>query len=141
MKDTGIDAAKPEISGSSCDSTKTQETIVTSYPCGGCKIPLPFKKGLCGACKVKRLKNFDKPSTQAMRNFLEKEAYRVTGFEVSDDSFWLYTESSEWCDDHGASGFRASSETAVIKYFYDRVVSRQEYDQFSATLKLRRGDD
>lgn len=113
MKDTEIDAA-----------------TVASYPCGGCKAPLPFKKGLCGVCEVERSENFDKPTTQAMRNFLRKEAYRITGFEISDDSFWLYTDSSEWCDDNGASGFRASSETAVIKKFYDRVMSRKEYEHF-----------
>lgn len=130
MKDAEIDATKAELSSNSCDSTKLEETVVASYPCGGCKKPLPFKNGLCGVCEIERLVNFDKPTTQTMRNFLEKEAYRVTGFEISDDSFWLYTDFSEWCDDCGASGFRASSETAVIKRFYDRVMSRQEYERF-----------
>lgn len=108
-----------------------------SYPCGGCKKPLPFKKGLCGVCEIERFENFDKPATQTMRNFLRNEAYRITGFEVSDDSFWLYTDSNEWCDDSGASGFRASSETAVIKYFYERVMSRQEYDNWKLAQQIK----
>lgn len=64
---------------------------------------------------------FDKPKTKAMKAFLEKEKHRVVGLSIEVDGVFIYTRSHEWCDDHGAGTFRADSETAAIKKFYERV--------------------
>lgn len=65
---------------------------------------------------------FDTPKTQAMKAFLHKEAHRVTGFSIElPDGVFIYTDSTQWCDDSGSGTFRGDSETAAIKRFYERV--------------------
>lgn len=68
---------------------------------------------------------FDKPKTQAMRNFIEKEGPngtgRLIGLSIEHDGVWLYTESHKWCDDHGAGSFRGDSETGAIAAFKSRI--------------------
>ena len=64
---------------------------------------------------------FDRPKTKAMRQFLAREKDRVVGLSIEDDGVFIYTNSSEWCDDYGAGTFRADSETAAIKDFYANV--------------------
>ena len=64
---------------------------------------------------------FDTPRTKSMQNFLQREAHRVTGLSIEPDGVFIYTDSSQWCDDAGAGTFRADSETAAIKRFYELV--------------------
>ena len=70
--------------------------------------------------------------TKAMRNFLEKEKDRVTGYSIEVESekdengrrierVFIYTNSEEWCDDSGAGTFSGDSETKAIKFFYATV--------------------
>lgn len=56
-----------------------------------------------------------------MASFLIKEADRVTGLSIEDDGVFIYTDSSQWCDDAGAGTFREDSETRAIKKFYSLV--------------------
>ena len=63
----------------------------------------------------------DKPKTQTMRRFLDKEADRVVGLSIEIDGVFIYTNSHEWCDDNGSGTFRGDSETAAIRRFYERV--------------------
>jgi hypothetical protein len=56
-----------------------------------------------------------------MRQFLDREYWRVTGLSIEDDGVFIYTDSSKWCDDAGAGTFRGDSETQAIKRFYERV--------------------
>ena len=65
--------------------------------------------------------DFDKPKTKAMKNFLLKEVNRVVGLSIEVDGVFIYTTSSEWCDDSGSGTFRADTETAAIKDFYLHV--------------------
>ena len=67
--------------------------------------------------------SFDKPRTIAMATFLDRErrSGRVVGLSIEADGVFIYTRSSEWCDDAGSGTFRADSETAAIKRFYQRV--------------------
>ena len=65
--------------------------------------------------------SFDTPRTKAMRQFLKREAGRVTGLSIEPDGVFIYTDSAQWCDDAGAGTFRADSETAAIKRFYEMV--------------------
>lgn len=68
------------------------------------------------------LNKYDKPRTKAMQRFLLKEApERVTGLSIEPDGVFIYTNSSEWCDDAGSGTFREDSETAAIRKFYERV--------------------
>lgn len=62
-----------------------------------------------------------KPKTQAMKNFLAKEKDRVVDLSIEDDGVFIYTKSSEWCDDAGSGTFRGDTETKAIKNFYARV--------------------
>lgn len=64
---------------------------------------------------------FDSPKTKAMRRFLMKERERVTGLSIEPDGVFIYTDSSQWCDDAGAGTFREDTETKAIKSFYERV--------------------
>lgn len=64
---------------------------------------------------------FDTPKTKAMREFLKRESNRVVGLSIEADGVFIYTNSSEWCDDCGSGTFREDSETAAIKKFYERV--------------------
>lgn len=64
---------------------------------------------------------FDKPKTKTMKNFLKKESYRVIGLSIEPDGVFIYTNSTEWCDDSGSGTFRGDSETDAIKKFYSRV--------------------
>lgn len=64
---------------------------------------------------------FDTPRTVSMERFLKREAHRVTGLSIEDDGVFIYTDSAQWCDDAGSGTFRADSETAAIRAFYDRV--------------------
>lgn len=64
---------------------------------------------------------FDKPKTKIMKNFLKKESYRVIGLSIEPDGVFIYTNSTEWCDDSGSGTFRGDSETDAIKKFYSRV--------------------
>lgn len=64
---------------------------------------------------------YDRPKTKAMAKFLDKEEWRVIGLSIEDDGVFIYTDSSQWSDDAGAGTFRADSETAAIKTFYERV--------------------
>lgn len=65
---------------------------------------------------------FDKPKTKAMRQFLHLEAVRrVTGLSIEPDGVFIYTDSTQWCDDAGSGTFRGDSETAAIRVFYERV--------------------
>jgi len=68
---------------------------------------------------------FDKPKTKAMIDLIEKEGPkgtgRLIGLSIEHDGVWLYTESSEWCDDHGAGSFRGDTETEAVKNFKSRV--------------------
>lgn len=61
------------------------------------------------------------PKTQAFAKFLKREAWRVVGYSIEEDGVFIYTNSSEWCDDSGAGTFREDSETAAIRKFYQRV--------------------
>jgi hypothetical protein len=66
--------------------------------------------------------SFDRPKTQAMRSFLEKEKGRVVGMSIElPDGVFIYTNSDEWCDDAGSGTFRGDSETQAIRFFYERV--------------------
>ncbi|TXR49879.1 hypothetical protein [Phyllobacterium endophyticum] len=67
------------------------------------------------------MRAFDKPKTKAMADFLRKEQGRVVGLSIEADGVFIYTVSADWCDDAGSGTFRADSETAAIKAFYDRV--------------------
>ena len=70
--------------------------------------------------------DYDIPSTKSMVRFLEKEApHRVTGLSIEPDGVFIYTDSSQWCDDAGAGTFRADSETSAIKRFYELVQKRE----------------
>lgn len=64
---------------------------------------------------------FDKPKTMAMQRFLKKERDRVVGLSIEGDGIFIYTRSSDWCDDAGSGTFRGDSETDAIRVFYDRV--------------------
>ena len=64
---------------------------------------------------------FDTHKTAAMTAFLARESDRVTGLSIEADGVFIYTESAKWCDDNGSGTFRADSETAAIRAFYDRV--------------------
>lgn len=65
---------------------------------------------------------YDTPSTKSMERFLAKEApHRVTGLSIEPDGVFIYTDSAQWCDDAGSGTFRADSETAAIKQFYELV--------------------
>lgn len=65
--------------------------------------------------------HFDTPKTKAMREFLKREASRVVGLSIEPDGVFIYTNSREWCDDAGAGTWRADSETAAIRAFYETV--------------------
>lgn len=65
--------------------------------------------------------NFDKPKTKSMENFLFRERERVVGLSIEPDGVFIYTKSSEWCDDAGSGTFRGDSETGAIKVFHERV--------------------
>jgi len=79
---------------------------------------------------------FERHSTKAMAAFIAKEGPtgtgRVIGLSIEPDGVFIYTESAEWCDDSGAGSFRADSETAAIRKFYERVTrgdGNTEYPQ------------
>lgn len=74
---------------------------------------------------TERMQSFDHPKTKAMRDFLEKERHRVVGLSIEPDGVFIYTNSSEWCDDAGAGTFRGDSETKAIRNFYDWVQPAQ----------------
>lgn len=69
---------------------------------------------------------WDKPRTKTMQAFIEKEGPngidRVTGLSIEGDGVFIYTDSSQWCDDAGSGTFRGDSETAAIRHFYERVI-------------------
>jgi hypothetical protein len=65
---------------------------------------------------------FDQPKTKAMQSFLAKEKDRVTGLSIEDDGVFIYTNSSQWCDDAGSGTFRGDTETKAIGAFYARVI-------------------
>ncbi|QIG74679.1 hypothetical protein EVC12_044 [Rhizobium phage RHph_I42] len=65
--------------------------------------------------------SFNKPKTKAMKTFLEMEKSRIVGLSIEADGVFIYTRSHEWCDDAGSGTFRADSETAAIRAFYERV--------------------
>jgi hypothetical protein len=71
------------------------------------------------------MRTFDTPRTKALAAFIAKEGPtgtgRVTGLSIEPDGVFIYTTSALWCDDAGAGTFRADSETAAIRTFYDRV--------------------
>lgn len=79
---------------------------------------------------------FDKPKTKAMVRFLEKEKHRVVGLSIEPDGVFIYTNSWEWCDDQGAGTFRADSETAAIKDFYDNVTESDGNKEYPQPLYL-----
>lgn len=68
---------------------------------------------------------FDVPKTKAMNRFLLKEP-RVVGLSIEPDGVFIYTDSSQWCDDAGSGTFRGDSETHAIKIFYERVQRAEE---------------
>lgn len=55
-------------------------------------------------------------------NLVEKD-HRITDFsdETDSDGFFIYTNSSEWCDDSGSGTFRGDTVTEAIARFKDRV--------------------
>lgn len=82
---------------------------------------------------------FDNPRSKAMKNFLAKEGPKGTGRVVGmsielPDGVFIYTKSSEWCDDAGSGTFRGDSETDAIKQF-KRNVRRAELNE-AANYKL-----
>lgn len=66
---------------------------------------------------------FDQALTTACRAFLAREraAGRVTGFSREADGVFIYTDSSQWCDDHGAGTFRGDTEAAAMRRFKAQV--------------------
>jgi hypothetical protein len=64
---------------------------------------------------------FDTPKTKALARILIRERARVTRLSIEADGVYIYTNSQVWCDDAGSGTFRADSETAAIKKFYERV--------------------
>lgn len=67
---------------------------------------------------------FDTPQTETLYRFLETEATnrgRVTGLSIEDDGVFIYTNSSEWCDDAGSGTFRGDSESGAIRRFREQV--------------------
>jgi len=68
--------------------------------------------------------NFSKYRTKAMQQFLQREEHRVTGLSIEADGVFIYTDSDKWHErgNPGCGTFRADSETAAIRKFYDRVV-------------------
>ncbi|QJA42996.1 hypothetical protein [Phaeobacter phage MD18] len=67
---------------------------------------------------------WDIPRTKAMLKFIEKEGPggtgRITGLSIEADGVFIYTDSTQWCDDAGSGTFRGDSETAAIKVFKER---------------------
>lgn len=55
-------------------------------------------------------------------NLIEKD-HRIIGFsdETDTDGFFIYTNSSEWCDDSGSGTFRGDTVMEAIKRFKERV--------------------
>lgn len=66
---------------------------------------------------------FDKPRTKALQRLIETDK-RIVGLSIEADGVFIYTNSWEWCDSHGAGGFRGDSETAAIKRYKERVMKR-----------------
>ena len=89
---------------------------------------------------------FDKPRTKAMQKFLEQEQGRVVGLSIEPDGVFIYTNSSEWCDDAGSGTFRGDSETAAIRRFRERVrpaappAPEAQMDSLDAVMLIESGD-
>lgn len=58
--------------------------------------------------------------TKTMRALVESDA-RIVAFTIEHVGVFIYTNSDEWCDDHGSGTFRGDSETAAVQRYRERV--------------------
>lgn len=69
--------------------------------------------------------------TKTLARLIESDS-RLVGVSIEDDGVFLYTESTEWCDDSGSGTFRGDTETAAKYAFLGRVMRSngdREYPQ------------
>lgn len=73
---------------------------------------------------TKQLASYSDPieraRTKTLRRLVERDP-RVVGFTIEGDGVFIYTNSSEWCDDAGSGTFRGDSETDAVRRFRERV--------------------
>lgn len=69
-------------------------------------------------------------SYKTFADLVEKD-HRIIGFsdETDSDGFFIYTNSSEWCDDSGAGTFRGDTVTEAIKAYKKRVQPYRNTEQ------------
>lgn len=57
---------------------------------------------------------------KSLRKLIESDT-RIVAFTIEPDGVFIYTNSNQWCDDHGAGTFREDGVRAAIKNYKDNV--------------------
>ena len=55
-----------------------------------------------------------------LRALIEKDS-RIIGYTIEPDGCFIYTNSSEWCDDAGSGTFRGDNVTECIRWYKETI--------------------